>query len=331
MSLADAARTINATAYGYISSWALLTAAEQRVFDRLPAASSDLSDTYPDADLVDTWFHTLAASGLVEHESDGDTWSLTDDMAKLLSGDNSYADYLGGQIMQQMTPRLMSGSAEQNVLAQVLADPESRRGYEGWFADADEAHAYQSSQYAGSLGPAKALAAALPDPTGRVLDLGGGWGAIARAIAKRHGIDVDVVDFATVIDSAPPADSTVTFHDGNALDPSTWPTSTDSVRYDGAVLSYLFSSIPGSEHDRLLGALADRGVRWIAVHDFMVGGGTWAAAWSLQHAVFVPGHTSRSSDEVNAMLQRHGFTPVSTGPLVDEMTTLTVGVRSSTE
>lgn len=325
MSLADAARAINATAYGYISSWALLTAAEQRVFDRLPATSSDLADSYPDGDLVDTWFHTLAAAGLVVR--DGDTWTLTDDMAKLLSGDNSYADYLGGQIMQQMTPRLMSGSPDQNVLAQVLADPESRRGYEGWFADAEEAHAYQSSQYAGSLGPAKALAAALPDPTGRVLDLGGGWGAIARAIAKRHGVDVDVVDFGTVINSAPPADPSITFHDGNALNPSTWPTNADSVQHDGAVLSYLFSSIPGIEHDRLLGALAERGVRWIAIHDFMVGSGTWAAAWSLQHAVFVPGHTSRSADEINAMLERHGFAPTSTAPLVDEMTTLTVGVR----
>jgi hypothetical protein len=168
MDLASAAHTINATAYSYISSWALLTAAEQRLFDRLPARTSDLVDISPDGDLVDTMLHTLAAAGLVE--TDGEQWALTDEMTMLLTGEDSYADYLGGQILQQMAPRLTLGRTGQNVLAQVLADPGSRRGYEGWFADADEARSYQSSQYAGSLGPAKAIAASLPDPAGRVLD-----------------------------------------------------------------------------------------------------------------------------------------------------------------
>jgi hypothetical protein len=43
--------------------------------------------------------------------------------------------------------------------------------------------------------------------------------------------------------------------------------------YDGVVLSYWFSSIPGAEHEPLLAELAQRGVRWIAIHDFMAG--TW--------------------------------------------------------
>jgi len=244
MSLSETARTINATAYSYISSWALLTAAELRVFDRLPARSSDLGDIFPDADLVDTWMLTLADAGLVE--SDGEVWTQTPEMTTLLSGDNSYADYLGGQIMQQMTPRLTLGHTGENVLAAVLTDPASRRGYEGWFADADEAYAYQSSQYAGSLGPASALAKALPEPAGRVLDLGGGWGAIAQAVAKRHNVDVDVVDFGTVVASAPAGSDRVNFVEGNALDPSTWP----DADYDGVVLSYLFSSIPDTNTHR---------------------------------------------------------------------------------
>jgi hypothetical protein len=326
MDLASAAHTINATAYSYISSWALLTAAEQRLFDRLPARTSDLVDISPDGDLVDTMLHTLAAAGLVE--TDGEQWALTDEMTMLLTGEDSYADYLGGQILQQMAPRLTLGRTGQNVLAQVLADPGSRRGYEGWFADVDEARSYQSSQYAGSLGPAKAIAASLPDPAGRVLDLGGGWGATARAVAKRHQVDVDVVDFETVISSAPPSESNVRFRTGNALDPASWPNETDGGPYDGAILSYLFSSIPGGEHERLIEALAARGIRWIAIHDFMVGTGRWAAAWSLQHAVFVPNHRSRSADEVNAMLERHGYTSGEARPLIDEMTALCVGVRT---
>jgi hypothetical protein len=321
MSLAEAARSINATAYGYISSWALLTACQERVFDRLPSAASDLG--YPDADLVETLMHVLAEEGLVGRADDG-VWSQTEEMRTLLVGDNSYADYLGGQVLQQMTPRLTLGTTGENELRSALTDPASRRGYEGWFADADEANAYQASQFAGSLGPAKAIARSLPAPQGRVLDIGGGWGAIARAIAKEHDVTVDVVDLDLVVEAAPPAGDRVGFHAGSALDPTTWP---EPGGHDGAVLSYLLSSIPGDEHEALIAALADRGVRWIAVHDFMVGSGAHAAAWSLQHAVFVPGHISRSAGDVADLLGRHGYEVTVERPIVDEMTSLSVGTR----
>ena len=326
MDLASAARKINDTGYGYISSWALLTACEQRLFDRLPAAPEDLTDTYPDPDLVETWLHVLAEEGLVDR-ADGE-WHLDESMERLLVGDNSYADYLGGQVLQQMTPRLTLGETGENVLADVLANPDQRAGYEGWFAGAEEAEAYQASQFAGSLGPAKAIATSLPDPDDRVLDLGGGWGAIARSIVKHHDVEVDVVDLDVVVESAPPVDDRVSFVPGSALDPTTWPTDTDDVSYDGAVLSYLLSSIPGDTHEPLLDALAERDVRWIAVHDFMVGGGAHAAAWSLQHAVFVPGHRSRSVDDLTTMLVDRGFDVEPPTPVVDEMTTLLVAERS---
>ena len=326
MDLAAAARKINDTGYGYIASWALLTACEQRLFDRLPITAEDLSDTYPDPGLVDTWLHVLAEEGFVE-QVDG-VWQLQESMERLLVGDNSYADYLGGQVLQQMTPRLTSGVSGENLLAEVLTDPDQRAGYEGWFADAEEAEAYQASQYAGSLGPAKAIATSLPEPDDRVLDLGGGWGAIARSIVKHHDVDVDVVDLDVVVDSAPPVDDRVSFIGGSALDPATWPTDTDGVQYDGAVLSYLFSSIPGDTHEPLLDALTERDLRWIAVHDFMVGGGAHAAAWSLQHAVFVPNHRSRSIDDLSTMLTDRGFGVDDSSPVVDEMTTLVVGARS---
>lgn len=322
MSLNEAARTINDTAYGYISSWALLTAAEVGLFDLLPARSADLVDVFPDVDLVETWMLTLADAGMVLDQAG--VWAQSDDMATLLVGADSYSGYLGRQVMQQMTPRLTLGLTGQNVLASVLRDPTSRRGYEGWFSDPDEAVAYQASQHAGSIGPAKALARALPQTAGPVLDLGGGWGAIAQAVARRHDTTVDVVDFATVVASAPREDDRVTFLEGSALDPATWP----DGEYEGVVLSYLFSSIPGDEHAPLLAALADRGVQWIAVHDFMAGTGRWAAAWSLQHAVFVPGHRSRSADAVSGLLDDAGFTAATSESLIDQMTTLVVGRRT---
>ena len=44
MDISAAARSLNSLAYGYISSWALLTACNQRLFDRLPATVGDLAD-----------------------------------------------------------------------------------------------------------------------------------------------------------------------------------------------------------------------------------------------------------------------------------------------
>ena len=145
---------------------------------------------------------------------------------------------------------------------------------------------------------------------------------------EQHEVDVDVVDLETVVDAAPPVDDRVSFLPGNALHPDTWPTDTDDASYDGAVLSYLFSSIPGDTHEPLLDALAERDVRWIAVHDFMVGSGAHAAAWSLQHAVFVPGHRSRSADEIGTMLDERGYEVTVDRPIVDEMTALVVGART---
>jgi hypothetical protein len=245
-------------------------------------------------------------------------------MQALLTGENSYADYLGGQILQQMVPRLTLGTTGTNLLSRALLDPSSRTGYEGWFADAEEALAYQRSQFAGSLGPSRAVSKRLPEPRGPVLDLGGGWGAMARAIADYHQQPVDVVDLATVVESAPAAGDNIRFLAGNALDASTWPKEPD---YDGAVLSYLFSSIPGTHHLPLLKDLANRGVRWIAVHDFLLGGGIHAAPWSLQHAVFVPGHCSRSIDELSALLVAAGFGGIETHSVIDEMTTMVIGLR----
>lgn len=314
MDVAAAARSLNEVAYGYISSWSLLTASTLGLFERLPAAVEDLADEYPDGGLTATWLTVLADNGILVEEDD--VWSLAPAMDVLLTGDGSYAEYLGGQIIDQMTPRLMLGRPGINELATVLRDPTSLGGYEAWFADDAEARAYQASQFAGSVLPGRGIARAI-EPTGPVLDLGGGWGAVAAAISARHGVSVDVVDIEPVIASAPPQDG-VRFVAGSALDPATWP----DGEYDGVVLSYLLSSVPGEFHRPLVEQLAARGIRWVAVHDFMLGGGSLAAAWSLQHAVFVPGHVSRSIDEVADMLTAGGFTVTTRQLLVDEMTTL---------
>lgn len=316
MDVAAAARSLNHVAYGYISSWSVLTASSLGLFDRLPASAADLVDEYPDPGLTETWLQVLVDNGVVDRTDHG--FALSEAMGVLLTGEGSYAEYLGGQIIDQMTPRLMLGSPGVNELATVLRDPDSRGGYEAWFADDAEARTYQASQFAGSVLPGNGIARAV-EPRGRVLDLGGGWGAVAAAIASRHDVPVDVVDLDPVVASAPPQDG-VRFLAGSALDPDTWP----DGEYDGVVLSYLLSSVPGSFHQPLFEQLVERGVRWIAVHDFLLGGGALVAAWSLQHAVFVPGHVSRTIDDVAAMLTSAGFVEADRRPLVDEMTTLII-------
>lgn len=322
MDLAAAARTLNDIGYGYISSWALLTACQERVFDRFPTTVDGLSDVYPDTDLVTTWFRVLEQIDVISER--GGEWVLSDEMSTLLVGDDSYADYLGGQILEQMVPRLTLGTTDVNVLREALRDPDGRTGYAGWFADEAEAEAYQRSQFAGSLGPARALAKLVPEPTGPVFDLGGGWGAMAQAIATRHDVDVDVIDLASVVDAAPPAHERVNFRAGDALDHTSWP---DDREYDGAVLSYLLSSVPGAAQEPMLDELAHGGVRWVAVHDFFLDSGDYAPAWSLQHAAFVPGHRSRTTDEVGELLAARGWSDVEVRPVIDEMTAVVVATR----
>lgn len=326
MSLAEAFKTINATAFGYMSSWALLTASELGIFDRLPARTDDLLDICPDPHLTTTWLLVLAENGLVS-EVDG-VWSQSDEMAAILVGEKSYAAYLGTQVAQQLAPRLTLGTTGGNVLRSTLANPDSRTGYEGWFADIEETTAYQASQFDASIPLARTIAEALPEGTGRILDLGGGWGAIARSVAKFRGVAVDVLDLEPSVAGAPPASDAITFVAGDALDPATWPTDTHGVHYAGVILSYLFSSIPGDAHAPLLKAISDRSADWIAIHDFMIGDGRHAAAWSLQHAVFVPRHRSRSAEQITNMLADIGFGVTVHRPIVDEMTSLIVATRS---
>ena len=147
---------------------------------------------------------------------------------------------------------------------------------------------------------------------------------MAAAIAERHGVDVDVVDLEPVVNSAPATHEQVSFHPGSALDATTWPSDRD---YDGAVLSYLFSSVPGSTHADVLNGLYEANVRWVAIHDFFLDSGAHAASWSLQHAVFVPGHVSRTTSEISQKLAASGWTDQTTHPLVDEMTSLVIACR----
>ena len=84
----EALRSVNSTAYGYISAWALLTACEQRLFDRLPASADELTDRYPDTDLTETWLRVLERHALVE-ERDG-RWSTAESIAPLLVGDGRF-------------------------------------------------------------------------------------------------------------------------------------------------------------------------------------------------------------------------------------------------
>lgn len=322
MDVATAARTLNDVGYGYIGSWALLTACEEAVFERLPATTADLVAIYPDPDLVETWFRVLEGLDVLV-EQDG-VWSMSEAMTTLLTGKDSYADYLGGQILQQMVPRLTLGTTGRNELAAALHDPDGRTGYEGWFADDQEATSYQRSQFAGSVGPARALARHIEDPEGPVVDLGGGWGAMANAIAGRYDVEVDVVDLEPVVGAAPRSDERVQFHPGSALDASTWPA---ARTYDGAVMSYLLSSVPGSAHGEVLDDLCEAEVRWVAVHDFFLDSGDYAPSWALQHAVFVPGHQSLTTGTIGEDLAARGWTQQTVRPLVDQMTSLVVATR----
>jgi hypothetical protein len=73
--------------------------------------------------------------------------------------------------------------------------------------------------------------------------------------------------------------------------------------------------------------LAERGIRWVAVHDFMVDRCALAAEWSLQHAVFVPGHRSLTAELITDALAARGFGSAEVHPIVDQMTAMVTATR----
>lgn len=326
---------ISDIAFGFMGSKALFTALDEQVFTHLaegPLTADELAErTSFGSSSAETLLTALAGLGVLTVD-DGRFANSPAAEAFLVQGAKyDFSEYLRLQVGQQMYPLM-------DQLGGALTDrlPEDATvSYADWFADADEARRYSESQHAGSLGPARQLVKRLDLDLGgarSMLDVGGGTAAFAITLCEAFPeLSATVIEFPNVaalgrryVDEAGLSDR-IRYVEGDAL-ATDWP-----GQHDLVLMSYLFSGVPGDEHEHLVRRAADHLVPGgvLAVHDFVVAadrsGPKLAALWQLQHTAFTPAARSLDAGWLHDAMERSGFADVSIAPLIPAMTMLAIG------
>ena len=328
------AEDISRVGFAFMASKALFAALHLGVFDALadgPRRPGDLAAGGAAVDRMTTLLTALVAAGLVETDGERFTNAPATQEFMVRGAPGFFGDYLRLQIDRQMYPML-------TALEPVMRSgrpPADKASYAAWMDDPHEARLFSESQHAGSVGPGRQLAKRLTlAPGDSVLDVGGGTGAFAAQIARRHpGVRVTVMDFAHVIAvgrelaARDGGAEGVAFVAGDAL---TTPFPGDHA---AVVMSYLWSGVGAPHIPNLLAkakdALRPGGV--VAVHDFMVDddrrGPPLAALWALQHMVFTPEGRALTPGFATDVLTAAGFVDVEVQTLIPGMTRLATARR----
>jgi 2-hydroxy-4-(methylsulfanyl)butanoate S-methyltransferase len=319
-------------AYGFIASKALFAALELDVFTRLAARPLDVAALAARAGVPErrlrTLLHALSGLGLVVPGADGYANAPAAQRWLVRGAPGGFGEYYRLQVSRQIYPALehldagLAGTGGAfDTLAGLLATPE-------------EARTFTDAQHAGSLGAARVLAQRLDgalDGTTRLLDVGGGSGAFAIALAERAPrLRATVLDLPEVVavarryrDEAGLADR-IALLPGDAVH-TDWPPDQDVV-----LMSYLLSALPEEAIDAVLGkaraALAPGGL--LLVHDFMLddpvpgapAAPLHAALWFLQYLAYHPDAVSFSAADLELRLRAHGFTTEEVDVLIPDIT-----------
>ncbi|MFO7921969.1 MAG: methyltransferase [Nioella sp.] len=322
---------VSEIAFGFMGSKALFAALEHGVFSALADGPLEAGDLAARSDLdterARTLLTALTGLGLVVPQGPGAYANSPAAEAFLVKG----AKYDFGDYLRLQVGRQMYGLLDQIDAALTGDLPEAATAsYAEWFSDPEEARLYSESQHSGSLGPARQLAKRLDlSEAHHMLDVGGGTGAFAITLCKANPhLTATIVDFPNVaalgrayVDKAGLSDR-IRYVEGNALE-TDWPGGQDIV-----LMSYLLSGVPGETHAGLIRGAMDKLAPggMLLIHDFVVradrSGPKLAALWQLQHTAFTP--RARSLDETGLAeaLREAGFTDVSVGEMIPEMTML---------
>ncbi|RVU36033.1 methyltransferase domain-containing protein [Hwanghaeella grinnelliae] len=335
MSVLTRAEDISNIAFGFMGSKALFAALHNKVFTHLsesPKTPEELAAvTALDPERAQTLLTALAGLDLVAVEDGKFSNSPAAENFLVKGAKYDFGDYLRLQVDRQMYSLL---DQIENALIDEL--PEGATGsYAEWFSDPEEARIYSESQHAGSLGPARGLAKQI-DLTNAtsLLDVGGGTGAYSITLCNAFpNLKATVIDFPNVaklgrnyVAEAGLADK-IRYIEGNALE-TVWPKGQDAI-----LMSYLFSGVPDTEHERLIKQAYDclnpGGI--VMIHDFVVHadrtGPKNAALWQLQHTAFTPHARSLDDEWLESQLKGAGFGAVSVEPMIPAMTMLAKGTR----
>ncbi|WP_425406880.1 methyltransferase [Hwanghaeella sp.] len=335
MSVLTRAEDISNIAFGFMGSKALFAALHNKVFTHLsgaPRTAEELAEvTALDAERAQTLLTALAGLGLVAVEDGKFSNSPAAEDFLVKGAKYDFGDYLRLQVDRQMYSLL-------DQIEDALVDelPDGATGsYAQWFSDPEQARIYSESQHAGSLGPARGLARQIDlSEASSLLDVGGGTGAYSITLCNAFpNLKATVIDFPNVaklgrnyVSEAGLADK-IRYIDGNALE-TVWPKEQDAI-----LMSYLFSGVPDTEHERLIKQAFDclnpGGI--VMIHDFVVHadrtGPKNAALWQLQHTAFTPQARSLDDEWLATRLAEAGFDAVSVDPMIPAMTMLAKGIR----
>ena len=321
-------RQISHIAYGFMASQALFAALNIGLFGHISSGKQTLESLCALTGIAEHRLKTLMAVlvslGLVVGEEDGFTNAPATERYLVPGAPAYFGDYYRFQIDRQIYHYMP------HVHAGLAGDPGglAHESMGGLLADPRNARDFSKAQHAGSLGPAKLMVEQI-DLSGAktLLDVAGGTGAYSITFcAKYPALKATILDFPSVIEVA----REYVNHAGMAgrigliggdATKTAWPEQQTVV-----LMSYLLSAVGGGQIPALLDsawkALAPGGR--LIIHDFMLHedreGPLSAALFFLSYLALRTDPISFTAGELTPLLSARGFTHISSGEMIPEIT-----------
>jgi SAM-dependent methyltransferase len=327
----DGITAVSSVAYGFMASQALFAALEVGVFTELTAGAADL-DTLARRLAVEprplrALLEACVATELLERDGARYRNSAAADRYLVRQARGYVGDYYLRQIAATLYPQVPAARAA--LRGAGLAT------YGAFLDDPARAEEFIRGQHAGSSGPAYLLARILDvEPATCLLDLGGGSGAFAIEMVRRHGLSAILVDHPTVVAVARKIVDEAGFADrircvaGDVV-AGPWPPGADLI-----LLSYVVSSYgPPVLRDLLARAHAyvPAGGR-LVIHDFALYGDRPgprnAALWYFANLAISASTHPHTVEEITRAMSQAGFAEVTSRPHVPDITFAFTGRRA---
>lgn len=325
----DGATAVSSVAYGFMGSQALFAALDVGLFTELAAGPGSLEQLAQrlgsESRVLLALLEACVATELLER--DGHRYRNSAAAARYLvrHARGYLGDYYLRQIAATLYPQVPAARA-------VVRGGANGVTYAGFLDDPVRAEEFIRGQHAGSSGPAYLLAKThdLARFT-RLLDLGGGSGAFAIEIVRRHALSAIVVDHPsvvavarTIVEEAGLADR-IRCVAGDVVS-GPWPEGADLI-----LLSYVVSSYgPATLRDLLARArayLPSGG--GLVIHDFALHGGRPgprnAALWYFANLAISASTHPHTVEEITRAMLEAGFVGVTARPHVPDITFAFVG------
>jgi len=321
-------RQISHIAYGFMASRALFAALNIGLFGHISSGVRTLEALCAASGLAEPRLKTLMAVlvslGLVVREEARFTNAPATERYLVPGAPAYFGDYYRFQIDRQIY-RLMP-----HVDAGLAGDHGglAHESMGGLLADPQNARDFSKAQHAGSLGPAKLMSERIDlSGAGTLLDVAGGTGAYSITFCTKYpALKATILDFPSVIAVAKEYVNNAGMAGrigliGGDATKIVWPEQQTVV-----LMSYLLSAVGGDQIPALLDsawkALAP-GDRLI-IHDFMLhedrSGPVSAALFFLSYLALRTDPISFTADELAPLLVARGFTRISSGEMIPEIT-----------